>query len=56
LLARGAATRTRVIIFVILMTFLLTAQILTRNRQSPAQADYAPAPASSTVSSPASLQ
>jgi hypothetical protein len=56
LLARSAATRTRVIIFVILMTFLLTIQFLTRNRQSPAQADYAHAPASSMVSSPASVR
>ena len=56
LLARSAATRTRVIIFVILMTFLLTTQFLTRSRQSPAQADYARASASSMALSPASIR
>jgi hypothetical protein len=56
LLARSAATRTRVIIFVILMTFLLTTQFLTRSRQSPAQADNARASAPSMVSSPDSIR
>jgi hypothetical protein len=54
LLARSAATRTRVIIFAILMTFLLTTQFLTRSRQSSAQGDNARAPASDMVSPPAS--
>jgi hypothetical protein len=44
LLARSAATRTRVIIFVALMTFLLTTQFLMKNRQPPAQGDSARAP------------
>jgi hypothetical protein len=54
LLARSAATKTRVIIFVALMTFLLTTQFLTRSRQPPAQGDRAGAPASSMVSPPGS--
>jgi hypothetical protein len=55
LVARGAATRTRVVIFAILMTFLLTTQFLTRSRQPPAQGDSVRAPASSTVSPPDSV-
>jgi hypothetical protein len=54
LLARSAATKTRIIIFVTLMTFLLTTQFLTRGRQPPAQADSARAPVSSMVSPPGS--
>jgi hypothetical protein len=54
LLVRSAATRTRVIIFVALMTFLLTTQFLTRSRQPPAQGDSVRAPASSMVSPPGS--
>jgi hypothetical protein len=54
LLARSAATKTRIITFVILMTFLLTTQFLMRSSQPPAQADGARAPASSMVSPPGS--
>ena len=53
-LARGEATKTRVVIFVVLMTFLLTMQFLTRSRESPAQADNARPPAPSMVSPPSS--
>jgi hypothetical protein len=54
LVARGEATKTRLVIFVALMTFLLTMQFLTRSRESPAQADDARAPTSGLVSPPGS--
>jgi hypothetical protein len=54
LIARSEATKTRLVIFVVLMTFLLTMQFLTRSRESPAQADDARAPTSGLVSPPGS--
>jgi hypothetical protein len=54
LVARREATKTRLVIFVALMTFLLTMQFLTRSRESPVQADNARTPTSSMVSPPSS--
>jgi hypothetical protein len=54
LVARSAATKTRVIILGILMGFLLTTQFLMRSRQPPVQADSARAPVSSMIPPPGS--
>jgi hypothetical protein len=52
LLARSETTKARIIVFVILMAFLLSAQLSARSRQSSVQAESNRAPASSMVSTP----
>ena len=52
----AAAVNSRTIFFVILMAFLLAAQLFMAGRQLPAQADRASAPASGIVTPPISGQ
>ena len=50
----GAANNYRLIIFVALMTFMLTAQIFMGTRQAPTQADSVHSPVSNMASPPSS--
>jgi hypothetical protein len=52
----NVATKSRIVVFVVVMTFLLGTQFLMRSHQPLAQADNARAPASSIVSSSGSMR